>query len=65
MNILAISTNSYKGWQTSEGYVGTKLKRALQGISNLGIKYVELSTIPEHCEHALPERMSSQDFCLI
>lgn len=61
MNILAVNTNSYKGWQTSKGYVGTKLERALQGIANLGIKHVELSTIPKHCEHALPEKMMPED----
>lgn len=65
MNILAVNTNSYKGWQTSKGYVGTKLERALQGIANLGIKNVELSTIPKHCEHALPEKMTPEDLVRI
>jgi L-ribulose-5-phosphate 3-epimerase len=37
------------------------LERALAGISEAGFEFVELCSIPDYCEHVMPERMSTGD----
>lgn len=46
---------------TTNGYKGSSLERALQGIASVGLKYVELAAIPGHCEHIIPEKMGEAE----
>jgi sugar phosphate isomerase/epimerase len=46
---------------TTNGYKGSSLERALQGIASVGLKYVELAAIPGHCEHVTPEKMGKAE----
>jgi L-ribulose-5-phosphate 3-epimerase len=40
---------------------GFSLQRALDGIKAAGINYVELVSVPNYCEHFMPEHMSAKD----
>lgn len=51
-NILAVNTLSYHGHS---------LDRALKGVADCGINYIELTAVPGWSEHAVPEEMSSED----
>ena len=39
---------------TTVGYLNHPLRRALQGIADAGLEYVELGAIPGYCEHVSP-----------
>jgi sugar phosphate isomerase/epimerase len=47
-NILGCSTHCYSKFS---------FERALQGIADTGVKYVEVGAIPGHCDHVKPEEM--------
>ena len=51
-NILAVNTLSYHGHS---------LDRALKGVADCGIDYIEITAVPDWSEHAVPEEMSSED----
>ena len=40
---------------------GFSLQRALEGIKAAGIKFVELVSVPNYCEHFMPEDMKAKD----
>lgn len=46
---------------TTNGYKGSPLERALQGIASVGLEHVELAAIPGHCEHVIPEKMGKAE----
>jgi Sugar phosphate isomerases/epimerases len=48
-NILSCSTHCYNKFS---------FERALRGISDAGLKYVEIGAIPGHCDHVKPELLS-------
>lgn len=42
---------------TTNSYCRFPFERALQGIAEAGLKYVEIAAVPVHCEHVKPESM--------
>jgi L-ribulose-5-phosphate 3-epimerase len=47
---------------TTNSYLRFALDRALDGIAKSGLKYVELSCVPMHAEHVVPEGMGENDY---
>lgn len=50
-NILSCSTHCYNKFS---------FERALQGIADAGLNYVEIGAIPGHCDHVRPELLSKE-----
>ncbi len=47
---------------TTGSYSKFPFERALQGIADAGLKYVEIAAVPIYCEHVKPEQMNKQQF---
>ncbi len=47
---------------TTNSYCKFPFERALQGIAEAGLKYVEIGAVPIHCEHVKPELMDKKQF---
>jgi len=45
---------------TTGSYCKFSFERALQGIADAGLKYVEIGAVPVHCEHVSPELMDKK-----
>jgi len=47
---------------TTNSYCKFPFERALQGIAESGLKFVEIAAVPVHCEHVKPELMDKKQF---